>query len=67
MRKSGIWVLLALLVAALALVATGCGEDDDDGGAAPPETTATDGNIVLADRADALLANDELKKAYLGR
>ncbi|MGH3013126.1 MAG: ABC transporter ATP-binding protein [Gaiellaceae bacterium] len=25
------------------------------------------GNIVLADRADALLANDELKKAYLGR
>jgi branched-chain amino acid transport system ATP-binding protein len=25
------------------------------------------GNVVLADRADALLANDELKKAYLGR
>jgi branched-chain amino acid transport system ATP-binding protein len=25
------------------------------------------GNIVLADRADALLENDELKKAYLGR
>jgi branched-chain amino acid transport system ATP-binding protein len=25
------------------------------------------GNAVLADRADALLANDELKKAYLGR
>ena len=25
------------------------------------------GSIVLADRADALLANDELKKAYLGR
>ena len=25
------------------------------------------GNIVLADRADALLANEELKKAYLGR
>jgi branched-chain amino acid transport system ATP-binding protein len=25
------------------------------------------GNVVLADRAEALLANDELKKAYLGR
>jgi branched-chain amino acid transport system ATP-binding protein len=25
------------------------------------------GNVVLADRADALLANEELKKAYLGR
>lgn len=25
------------------------------------------GNVVLSDRADALLANDELKKAYLGR
>jgi branched-chain amino acid transport system ATP-binding protein len=25
------------------------------------------GNVVLADRADALLANDDLKKAYLGR
>jgi branched-chain amino acid transport system ATP-binding protein len=25
------------------------------------------GNVVLADRADALLRNDELKKAYLGR
>jgi branched-chain amino acid transport system ATP-binding protein len=25
------------------------------------------GNIVLADRTDALLAKDELKKAYLGR
>ena len=25
------------------------------------------GNVVLADQADALLANDELKKAYLGR
>jgi branched-chain amino acid transport system substrate-binding protein len=48
MRKSGIWVLLALVVAALALVATGCGEDDDDGGAAPPETTATDGDTMEA-------------------
>jgi branched-chain amino acid transport system ATP-binding protein len=25
------------------------------------------GNVVLADRADALLDNDDLKKAYLGR
>ena len=44
MRKSGIWLLLALVVAALALVAAGCGgdDDDDDGGAAAPDTTATD-------------------------
>ncbi|MGH3010545.1 MAG: branched-chain amino acid ABC transporter substrate-binding protein [Gaiellaceae bacterium] len=49
MRKSGIWLLLALVVAALALVATGCGgDDDDDGGAAPPETTATDGDTMEA-------------------
>jgi branched-chain amino acid transport system ATP-binding protein len=25
------------------------------------------GNVVLADRADALLENEDLKKAYLGR
>src|ERR671922_241732 len=31
MRKSGFWLLLAL-IAALALVAAGCGGDDDDGG-----------------------------------
>jgi branched-chain amino acid transport system substrate-binding protein len=48
MRKSGIWLLLALAVAALALVATGCGGDDDDGGAAAPETTATDGETMEA-------------------
>jgi branched-chain amino acid transport system substrate-binding protein len=48
MRKSGIWLLLALVVAALALVATGCGGDDDDGGAAAPETTATDGETMEA-------------------
>ena len=49
MRKSGIWLLLALVVAALALVATGCGgDDDDDGDAAAPETTATDGETMEA-------------------
>jgi branched-chain amino acid transport system substrate-binding protein len=47
MRKSGIWLVLALVVAALALVAAGCGgDDDDDGGAAAPETTATDGETM---------------------
>ena len=48
MRKSGIWLLLALVVAVLALVATGCGGDDGDGDAAAPETTATDGETMEA-------------------
>jgi branched-chain amino acid transport system substrate-binding protein len=48
MRKSGIWLLLALVVAALSLVAAGCGGDDDGDAAAPAETTATDGETMEA-------------------
>jgi branched-chain amino acid transport system substrate-binding protein len=43
MRKSRIWLLLALLVAALSLVAAGCGGDDDDTTEpAAEDTTAMD-------------------------
>ena len=42
LRKRGLWGMLALLVAALALVAAGCGGDDEessDGGATTEETS----------------------------
>ena len=44
MRKSRIWLLLALLVAALSLVAAGCGGDDDDDTTEPAaqDTTGMD-------------------------
>ena len=43
MRKSRIWLVLALLVAALAVVAAGCGGDDDDTTEpAAEDTTAMD-------------------------
>ena len=42
-RKRGLWAVLALLVAVLALLAAGCGGDDDDDEAGGGETTEATG------------------------
>jgi branched-chain amino acid transport system substrate-binding protein len=48
MRKSRYWILLAL-VAALAIVAAGCGGDDDAEPAGEDTTAATDGDMEAVD------------------
>ena len=51
MRKRGLFGSLALLIAALALVAAGCGGDDDDGEAGG-DTTATVATTATGDGGD---------------
>ena len=52
MRIKTLWLLLAMLVASLALVAAGCGGDDDDGGdaAGTGATTEEDGGGQAAEQ-----------------
>ena len=44
MRRRWVWLCLAALVAALALVAAACGSDDDSGSSSAADTTASSGN-----------------------
>jgi branched-chain amino acid transport system substrate-binding protein len=46
LKKHRLFWLFALLIAALALVATGCGGDDDDDGGGEASPTATDGGTT---------------------
>ncbi|MBA2361319.1 MAG: peptide ABC transporter substrate-binding protein [Actinobacteria bacterium] len=50
MRIRPIWLLLAMLVASLALIAAGCGGDDDDGDAAGTEATTEEGGGEAAEQ-----------------
>jgi len=61
-RKRGLWALLALLIAAFAIAAVGCGGDDDDGdgGGATALPSASCGPIRYEGEGepDALIASD---------
>jgi branched-chain amino acid transport system substrate-binding protein len=62
-KKRGLWVLLALLIAAFAIVAVGCGGDDDDGDgdgavAALPSSACGPIRYEGEGEPDALIASD---------
>jgi branched-chain amino acid transport system substrate-binding protein len=61
-KRRGLWALLALLMAAFAIAAVGCGGDDDDGdgGAASPLPSSSCGPIRYEGEGepDALIASD---------
>ena len=50
MRIKTLWLLLAMLVASLALIAAGCGGDDDDESAGAGTTTEEEGGGEAADQ-----------------